>query len=246
MIEKMLEPLIPERFKTDEKYRMGHLHVIHPLPGVKILGVHIPEMKKFATEIVKRGEALDLIEQMEKRQAEDSRSGLLYEEKQIWGMMLNRVKVPLEQRLQMIRRFVPAIDNWAVCDTFCCDAKWVGKCKVDIWCFIQEYFYSRREFDVRFAMVMSLAHYLEGEYLEKIFRIIKDLKYERISTDYAEMKTRPYYVYMAAGWLMATALYKLPEMTRTFANSGSCPDEILRMYVRKAKESFRTRYTSPL
>ena len=59
------------------------------------------------------------------------------------------------------------------------------------------------------------------------------------------MKDTPYYVYMAAAWLMATALYKLQEATRAFANSGDCPAEILRLYVRKARESFRTKTFSP-
>ena len=44
----MLEPLVAERFRTDGKYRTGHIRVINPLPGRRVLGVHIPEMRKLA------------------------------------------------------------------------------------------------------------------------------------------------------------------------------------------------------
>ena len=55
MIEHLLEPLVAERFKNEEKYRTGHIRITNALPGRAIMGVHIPEMKKLAGEMV-RGE----------------------------------------------------------------------------------------------------------------------------------------------------------------------------------------------
>ena len=42
MIEKILEQYIPERFISDARYRRGHIRVINPLPGTRVLGLHIP------------------------------------------------------------------------------------------------------------------------------------------------------------------------------------------------------------
>jgi hypothetical protein len=46
---------------------------------------------------------------------------------------------------------------------------------------------------------------------------------------------------MAIAWLLATALAKYPELTRTFVRTTSLPEDVLKLYIRKARESFRTR-----
>ena len=60
MIENLLEPLVAERFRTDGKYRTGHIRVINPLPGRRVLGVHIPEMRKLARTLAAREDAPEL------------------------------------------------------------------------------------------------------------------------------------------------------------------------------------------
>lgn len=48
MIEHLLAPLVPEKFLLRPAYRRGHIRVINPLPGTRVMGLHIPEMKKTA------------------------------------------------------------------------------------------------------------------------------------------------------------------------------------------------------
>ena len=57
---------------------------------------------------------------------------------------------------------------------------------------------------------------------------------------------RPYYVRMAVAWLLASALAKIPEMTRAYVNSCRLPEDVIRLYKRKARESFKTRDVNPL
>ena len=57
MIEHLLTPLISQRFLDEERYRNGHLRVINALDDVRILGVHIPELKKLAKELSRRTDA---------------------------------------------------------------------------------------------------------------------------------------------------------------------------------------------
>ena len=257
MLEPLLISYISPRFQEDERYRQGHIRIINLLPGVEILGLHIPDMRKIAGEIVKEGYSISLIQYFESTQKKDPRSRLLYEEKIIWGMLLNRIPYSLEERLEAFNMFIPAIDNWAVCDTICSDAKWCTKDKETTWKFLQPYFKSKKEFEVRFALVMSLSHFLTNDYIDLVFEKITLLEYNKIASDYEFVKSPsqncgqvlgpvPYYVNMAVAWLMATALYKFPEKTRTFARSGILPDNIIRLYVRKAKESFRTKNVSAL
>lgn len=253
MIEKLLIPYIPQKFIEDERYRRGHIGIIHPLPGVRTLGLHIPDLRKIAARLVEEGRAESLVEAFLRICEKAPREGLLYEEKMIWGMLLNRLPLRIEERIEAFKAFVPAIDNWAVCDSICAEARWCRKHPAEAWEFLRPLFRSEREFEVRFALVSSLAHYLDAGHIDLIFENIAAIEYGKILSDYVPAKSTvptdrravpgetPYYVYMAAAWLMAAALCKFPDQTRAFANSGTCPEAVLRLYVRKARESLRTK-----
>lgn len=293
MITKILEPLVAERFRTDDEYRKGHIRIINALPQVRIMGLHAPEMKAVAKELAAREDALELAGRFAAeaaRQTEDGMQVLRYEEKVIWGLMLNAMKLPTEERFRLLVEFVPHIDNWAVCDTFCCSAKWVDvpesvvvkpvsggksgfirkrtfwKCsQEELWAFLQPYFRSDMEFEVRFAVVMSMCSLMDEVWLPEIFRQFDSLNFSRIHSDYISrhqaiqsgiadgdglqkgivLGEPPFYVRMAVAWFLATALAKFPERTRAYMAVSSLPEDVRRLYVRKAKESFRTREVSP-
>ena len=58
MIEKILEPYISERFMSDARYRKGHIRIINPLPGTSVLGLHIPDMRKVASQLAASDDAV--------------------------------------------------------------------------------------------------------------------------------------------------------------------------------------------
>ena len=37
----------------------------------------------------------------------------------------------IEERLAMLGRYVPVLDNWAVCDSSCAHAKWMARADKD-------------------------------------------------------------------------------------------------------------------
>ena len=200
--------------------------------------------------------------------------------------MLDYMKIPLDERLGLFGKFIPYIDNWAVCDTVCCAAKWAGHRGTDkkrLWDFLGNLRDSDREFEVRFATIMIMCYFLEPEWLPGVFKETDRIDFGRIRSEYiplAEKKSlqsnryakaaepetvpcgygyclsgsrtgtvpgqSPYYVRMGVAWLLATALAKFPEQTREYVRSCNLPDDVVRLYVRKAKESFRTRDTDPL
>lgn len=274
MIEESLEQLVPERFSADPKYRQGHVRILNVRHGRKILGVHVPEMKALAKELSGRADALSIISSFEREAAAERDaygSRLSYEELVVWGLMVNYVKVPLTERLELVRKFVPYIDSWSVCDIFDGAAKWVMREKrkdpAPIWDLIRGYFKSGREFEVRFAVVMSMSYFLEKEYLPELFSMMDSLDFDNIESSYVlERKTRkttacpdrkaergegvalgepPYYVRMAVAWCLATSLAKFPEETRSFMSISRLPEDVRKLYARKARESFRTRDVKP-
>lgn len=230
--------------------------MINALNDTRILGVHIPKLKHLARVIARRSDADELISSFESEQA----SGILcFEEKLVWGLMIMHLKQQSSKKLALLRAFVPAMDNWALCDTICCNIKWI-KDKDAIGEYLLPYFKSEKEFEVRFAVVMSMIFFLDVENFQQVTCRLDSLDFSRIWSEYSSPKDAkksgeargvakgegPYYVRMAVAWLLATALAKLPDQTRAYVNACNLPEDVIRLYKRKARESFRTRDVNPL
>lgn len=255
MIEKIIYPYISERFLSDARYREGHLRVINALPRRKVMGLHTPDMKQLARNLyLEHGKSIIL------RFENENPGSLSYEETMIWGFMINMHKCDVDEHFEMVAHFVPVIDNWAVCDAFCANAKWMAKIdRGSLWNFLLPYFASSREFEVRFAIVVSMCYLLHEDSLPTLFDKLGSLNFSSIKSEYITKKGRPdvaqqgyvqgaepYYVRMAVAWLLATSLAKFPSLTREYVRSSHLPDDVVRLYVRKARESFRTKFVEAL
>ena len=242
MIEEMLRPYICPKFLSDEKYRHGHISILATSEGTAVMGLHTPEMKALAKEIVSSGKAASILDGLENQLAAKGKESLYHEERMVWGLVIDYMKVPLEERIERTGKFLPSIDNWAICDTFCSNSKWIGKQdKEKVWEWILSLISTPREdpfyeFSVRTGLILSMCHYLEPQYLERTLSAIGDLPFK---------ENEPYYIRMGVAWTMATALAKDEQKTRAFALSCSLPKDILKLYARKARESRITKWVSP-
>ena len=244
MIIEKLTPLICPRFLNEARYRKGHIRIVNALPERKILGLHIPEMKQTAKKLAKQANVFDLIHGFEEEHRQD-RFSLAYEETVIWGLTINAMKCTWEERIHLLKTYIPILDNWAVCDSFCCNAKWALKLPPQtLWDFLLPYYHSDKEFEVRYAIVMSMCYLMNEEWLPTVFHQLEAIRLSDIVSEYT-FPNPPYYVRMGMAWLLATALAKYPLETRMFMNYTSLPEDVKRIYVRKAKESFRIRNVSP-
>ena len=246
------------------------MRVVNALPERRVLGLHSPEIKQVAKQLSREGGKVTMpdgthlictngAEVIRAFEAVPSDS-LCYEETVIWGYLINLEKCSLDKRLAMLARYVPVMDNWAVCDSYCAHAKWVARAdKEALWAFLQQWFRSEREFEVRFAIVVAMCYFLNEEWLDKVFERINGLYFDRIKSKYKTLKGKskvahqgtvqgaePYYVRMGVAWLLATALAKFPDQTRAFVRSSNLPDDVIKLYIRKARESFRTRTVEAL
>ena len=155
------------------------------------------------------------------------------------------MKCTWEERIHLLNTYIPVLDNWAVCDSFCCNAKWALKLPPQtLWDFLLPYYHSDKEFEVRFAIVMSMCYLMNEEWLPTIFHQLETIRLSDIVSEYT-FTHPPYYVRMGIAWLLATALAKYPEETHLFVNHTSLSDDVKKLYARKARESFRTRNVSP-
>jgi len=270
MIFHLLQPLVCERFLTDARYREGHLRVVNALPERRVVGLHSSEIKAVAKQLSREGVEVVMPDGTRRFCANGAEvirafeavpnESLCYEETVIWGYLINLEKCSLEERLAMLTSYVPVLDNWAVCDSYCAHAKWMVRAdKTALWAFLARWFDSESEFEVRFAVVVAMCYFLNDEWLDKVFERINGFDFGRIKSKYKTVKGKPkvaqqgtvqgaepYYVRMGVAWLLATALAKFRDATRAFVRSSNLPEDVVKLYIRKARESFRTRTVKTL
>lgn len=189
------------------------------IPNINnVLGIRIPKLRKIAKEVYKNGDwetfvNIDNLEYME--------------EVMLQGMVIGLIKKNPEDILNYVKNFVPKIDNWAVCDTFCSSLKFVSGNKKLVWDFIQPYFKSKKEYDIRFGYVMLLSYYIDTDFIDRVLKLIDEFKDER------------YYAKMAAAWALSICYITFPEKTFEYLKISKLDNWTFNKSIQKICESLR-------
>lgn len=198
---------------SDEKYRRFSASL---LPNVdNILGVRLPVLRKIAKATAKGDWQAYLAF------ASDS----TFEETMLQGLVIGYVNACPEELLRQIARFVPKINNWSVCDSFCIGLKFTLANRDAVWEFLQPYFSSSAEFDVRFAVVMLLNFYMEPEWIDRTLARLNLVRHTG------------YYAQMAVAWAVSMYYVKFPEQTMPFLLQNSLDDFTFHKALQKITES---------
>lgn len=198
---------------SDEKYRQFHSKLVPDTNN--ILGIRMPKLRAYAKELAKIPDILS------------SDNDIYYEETLLRGMIIGYLSTDVETRLKMISDFVPQIDNWAVCDSFCSTLKFANKNRECVWDFIQPYAHSQKEFEQRFCAVMLLDYFVNTEYIDRTLALL------------TEINTSQYYSSMAVAWALAECFIKFREKTEPFINKNSFDEMTLKRTIRKICDSYR-------
>ena len=170
------------------------------IPNIdNVLGVRLPKLRKLAQQLAKQDWRSYLAE------AEDE----FFEEVMLQGMVIGYVKADIDEILSAAANFVPKINNWSVCDSFCVGLKITKSNKERVWSFILPYLQSVQEYDLRFGIVMLLNYYIEPDYIEHVLQLLDKVDHSG------------YYVKMAAAWAISICYIKLPEPTLLYLQSDS-------------------------
>lgn len=200
---------------ADEKYREFHSGLCPN--NDNIIGVRVPKLRILAKEIAKDDWRTFLKENKNE----------YYEETMIEGFVIGYAKMNLEERLDWISKFVPKIDNWAVCDCSCSTFKFIEKNKEEVWKFIQKYLKSTKEFETRFGIIILLDYYLTEDYIDKVIE-----KLDKI-------KQQDYYVKMAIAWTLQVAYVKDKERIMRYLEKNNLDDFTYNKAIQKMIESNR-------
>lgn len=198
---------------ADEKYKQFSAGL---LPGVNsILGVRLPELRKMAKRLSKADWQENL------HQLSDD----TFEEIMLQGMMIGYVKCETEERLELIREFIPKINNWSVCDSFCTGLKFVRTEQERVFYSLQPYIASDKEFEQRFAAVILLNYYIDEDWLS---RTVKALE---------QINAKEYYSKMAVAWAMAECYLHFPDEVMPILKQNRLDPEVQQKSLQKIIES---------
>lgn len=208
LIEKLFEI-------SDEEYKKFHSGLC---PNTNnIIGVRIPRLREMAKEIA-RQRPQEFLSQIDDR---------YYETVMLYGMVIGYLKSNLEEKQKYLDIFVPKINNWAVCD--CCTStyKFTNKYLNEMWEYLKKYINSKKEFEVRFAVVMLMNYYLNDQYIDKVLKVLNEVKHEG------------YYVKMGVAWAISVAFVKYEEKTRKFLTNNTLDNFTYNKALQKIIESDR-------
>lgn len=208
-IRELLESLAEPDF---QKFASS---LIPNIPSESVLGVRLPRLRKIAKQIA-RSDWRDYL---------DKAQDLSFEETMLQGMVIGYVREPLQEIKRRIAWFVPKIDNWSVCDSFCSGLKITKDYPDEMWEFIVPYVQSDKEYGIRFGVVMILFYYVDSVHMEEAFRLLDAVQYDS------------YYVKMAVAWAVSIYYLSFPKETLAFLSGCSLDDFTYNKSLQKITES---------
>ena len=180
---------------SDSKYKTFHASLIKNCD--KLIGVRTPLLKNIAKDISKTD-----YEEWLKYNNHNT-----YEETIIHGLVLTYLKVDFRNFLELFDIFIPLIDNWAICDIICANAKTFKNNLEDGVNYINKCLKSNNLWIVRVGLVLLLNYYINDKYIDTVLSLSNDINSDE------------YYVKMANAWLISICYIKYPDKTKLFLNN---------------------------
>lgn len=203
---------------ADGKYREFQVKL---LSGINhFVGVRLPRLRKLAKQIAKENGATYLDMALARQPEEE-----LFEEIMLQGMVIGYIKADISDIFSYAERFVPKMDNWSVCDSFCSGFKHAIPHREEVWHWLERFLASEEEFAVRFGIVMLLNYYIDEIYLGRLFAIFDAVRQDG------------YYVKMAVAWAVSICYVKYPKETMDYLKRNDLDDFTYNKALQKIVES---------
>ncbi len=217
----MLEQIRAElSAQTDQKYKEFNDKLI---PGTgETLGVRVPRVRELARRIAVCGGDRFL---REMEAAEDR--AFYQEERMLQGMVIGYGDFPPEERERHLDGWVPKIESWAVCDCGVSTLKFMEKDRERWFPYVCRYLESSREYELRFAAVALMDHFMDSAHIRQMLSIYRDISHEG------------YYVKMAVAWAVSMCYVNYPRETEALLKSGELPVWTHNKAIQKIRESRR-------
>ena len=199
----------------DEKYRDFHSKLIPTIPPETIIGIRMPVMRKLVKEYAKDPESADFLKQL---------PHTYYDENLLHALLVAEIK-DYDTCVKEVERFLPYVDNWAVCDGF--SPKVFRKNRDRLIEKVKEWSASELPYTCRFGIGMLMTHFLEEDFRPEYLEIP------------AAVHSGEYYVNMMIAWFYATALAKQWDAAIGYIEGQRLDPWTHNKTIQKARESYR-------
>ncbi|MBL7574861.1 3-methyladenine DNA glycosylase AlkD [Peptoniphilus asaccharolyticus DSM 20463] len=179
------------------------------------IGVRVPVLRKLAKEIINGENHLEFLNELPHR---------YYDENMLHSIILSELK-DYDLCLELVEKFLPYVDNWAVCDSL--SPKSFSKHKIELMDKIRQWSSSKKVYTCRFGLEMIMKHFMDEDFKEEYLKIPLAIHSEE------------YYVNMMIAWLFATSLAKQWDSTILLIENKSLSIWVHNKTIQKACESFR-------
>lgn len=211
LYQEYLEKLKQE---ADSKYRDFNKKTIPT--EYEMLGVNVPKCRKIAKEIHKTNLSTFL----------KLTGKTYYEEVLIESFVIAKIEEE-ELFFKELERFLPKIDNWAICDGFCNSITLLSKNPEKHFQYFLNLLKEKEPFKIRVGLVTLLSFYVKKEYLTEILNAIDKLKNDH------------YYVNMAEAWLLAEIYTHYPDTAEEYFKIAKINDFTMNKTISKIRDSYR-------
>lgn len=185
------------------------------VPKEKFIGVRVPAARKLAKKYSGTNEAKEFINTLPHD---------YYDENMLHGLLLSEIK-DYDICIKEVDRFLPYVDNWAVCDIM--SPKIFKKHKNKLIKKIFEWSSSSKVYKCRFGIEMLMKYFLDEDF---------ETEYLKIP---ASINSNEYYVQMMIAWFFATALAKQWDDTILYIEDNKLDKWVHNKTIQKACESYR-------
>ena len=199
----------------DEKYRQFQAKLMPTVDPEKMIGVRTPELRRYAKQLIKSGEASDFIKQLPHD---------YFDENQLHAFIISDIK-EYDRCISEVKRFLPHVDNWATCDQL--SPKVFKKHKAELLMEIKKWIKSKETYTIRFGIGMLMQHFLDEDFRPEYPKMVVDVKSDE------------YYVNMMRAWYFATALAKQYEQVLPYIENKVLDKWTHNKTIQKSVESYR-------
>ena len=199
----------------DEKYAAFQAKLTPSVNPGLFIGVRVPEVRKLAKQLRNAPEAVSFLNEL---------PHTYYDENMLHGLLISEIK-DYALAMELTDRFLPFVDNWAVCDIM--SPKVFAKHKPKLLSRIRVWTASEKTYTVRFGIEMLMSHFLDDAFQAELLDIP------------AVVRSEEYYVRMMVAWFFATALAKHWEETVPYIEKRCLEPWTHNKAIQKAIESYR-------
>ncbi len=202
----------------DLKYRDFHSRLMPTVDKEKVIGVRVPQLRKYTSNFAKNSSQEIIREFMQ------TLPHKFYEEDNLHGFLIEKIK-DYDQCIAALDEFLPYIDNWATCDMM--NPQVLKKEPEKLLEQVKVWLKAEETYVVRFAMGCLMNYYLDEHFKTECADLV------------AEVQSEEYYIQMMQAWYFATALAKQYEVILPYLLEHRLNPWVHNKTIQKAIESYR-------